>query len=282
MSTIRKISQDMLKVLKFLATEMRMLHGDIKPENVMLVYDDAGQLSAARVIDFGLAFRSTGDLKRNMYIQSRWYRSPEVLLGIPATPQIDMWSFGCMLVEMFTGVCPFRGNDSYDQMLLIMDAIGMPSQQLRSNCEDATLEKLDEMTVIVTQRWKQHFDLAPGQTRSQTDIQQRLKRKLLGYRPRCDDSDEQRQDLVDLIARLLREDPYERLSAADALIHPFLSLPRGAAPARYDATAAASHVASSQGTAEKELSKLSISDAAKRQSSGIHRCLHAEFAERAC
>jgi dual specificity tyrosine-phosphorylation-regulated kinase 2/3/4 len=37
------------------------------------------------------------------YIQSRFYRAPEIILGIPYTPAIDMWSFGCILVELFTG-----------------------------------------------------------------------------------------------------------------------------------------------------------------------------------
>lgn len=277
---IRKISQDVLKVLKFLATEMSMLHGDIKPENVMLVYDNAGELSGAHVIDFGLAFRSRGDLKRNMYIQSRWYRSPEVLLGIPATPQVDLWSFGCMLVEMFTGVCPFRGNDSYDQMLLIMDAMGMPSQHLRSNCEDATLQKLDEMSLIVTRRWQEHFDLAPGQTRSHKEIQQRLKRKLLSYRPRRNDTDEQREQLVDLVVRLLREDPYERLSAADALTHPLFTPVRSAAPARYETSGAVSYVAKSTRTDDKKQLKLAMSDVGVRRSSGMHRCCNTAFDER--
>jgi len=264
---VSRISKDVLRTLKFLATEMSMLHGDIKPENIMLVYDDAGQISVARVIDFGLAFRSRGDLKRNMYIQSRWYRSPEVLLGIPATPQIDVWSFGCMLVEMFTGECPFRGTDSYDQMLLIMDAMGMPSQQLRSHCEETTLEKLDEMSAIVSKRWQKHFGLAPGQARTPNEIQERLKRKLLIYRQkRTNETDAHRHDLVDLVVKLLRGDPFERFSAADALAHPFIELPSG--PRRYDARAAAAAYVTAGTAGDAKMAKRTYSpDARKWQSS---------------
>lgn len=82
-----------------------------------------------QLIDFGLA-SSTGKMKKNMYIQSRWYRSPEVLLGLPATAQVDMWSLGCLLVELFVGVAPFRGYDSFDQVRLPRCSVMIPPAQL--------------------------------------------------------------------------------------------------------------------------------------------------------
>jgi serine/threonine protein kinase len=53
------------------------------------------------------------------YIQSRFYRSPEVILGHPYTCAIDMWSLGCVLVELFTGEPLFPGNTEHDQMVNI-------------------------------------------------------------------------------------------------------------------------------------------------------------------
>jgi serine/threonine protein kinase len=82
-----------------------------------------------------------------MYIQSRWYRSPEVLLGITATPKIDAWSIGCLCVEMFLGFPPFRGFDSYDQMQRIMELLNPPNEHVRAQCEPLTLIKLDELCV---------------------------------------------------------------------------------------------------------------------------------------
>ena len=58
------------------------------------------------------------------YIQSRFYRSPEVLLGVPYTSAIDIWSLGCILVEMHTGEPLFGGIDSHDQLFRIIQILG--------------------------------------------------------------------------------------------------------------------------------------------------------------
>lgn len=64
------------------------------------------------------------------YIQSRFYRSPEVLLGIPYDLAIDMWSLGCILVEMHTGEPLFSGANEVDQMNKIVEVLGMPPDNL--------------------------------------------------------------------------------------------------------------------------------------------------------
>lgn len=64
------------------------------------------------------------------YIQSRFYRSPEVLLGIPYDMAIDMWSLGCILVEMHTGEPLFSGANEIDQMNKIVEVLGMPPKHI--------------------------------------------------------------------------------------------------------------------------------------------------------
>ena len=64
-----------------------------------------------------------------LYVQSRFYRSPEVLLGIPYNMAIDMWSLGCILVEMHTGEPLFPGSNEFDQICKIVDILGMPSKE---------------------------------------------------------------------------------------------------------------------------------------------------------
>lgn len=58
------------------------------------------------------------------YIQSRFYRAPEVLLGVPYTGAIDMWSFGCIAVEILLGLPLFPGISEHDQLRLIQDMRG--------------------------------------------------------------------------------------------------------------------------------------------------------------
>jgi serine/threonine protein kinase len=58
------------------------------------------------------------------YIQSRFYRSPEVLLGVPYTSAIDMWSLGCIAVELFLGLPLFPGTSEYNQITRIVEMLG--------------------------------------------------------------------------------------------------------------------------------------------------------------
>lgn len=71
------------------------------------------------------------------YIQSRFYRSPEVLLGIPYDLAIDMWSLGCILVEMHTGEPLFSGANEFDQMNKIVEVLGMPPKHLLDQANKA-------------------------------------------------------------------------------------------------------------------------------------------------
>lgn len=65
------------------------------------------------------------------YIQSRFYRAPDIILGLfPYTQQIDMWSFGCIIIELYTGFPLFPGTNEKEQLQLIIDVIGMPSRSV--------------------------------------------------------------------------------------------------------------------------------------------------------
>jgi dual specificity tyrosine-phosphorylation-regulated kinase 2/3/4 len=81
-----------------------VLHCDLKPENIML---RSSNRSIVKVIDFGSSCFQ--DEKVYTYIQSRFYRAPEVILGLPYGPPIDMWSLACILAELHTGIPLFPG-----------------------------------------------------------------------------------------------------------------------------------------------------------------------------
>ena len=71
------------------------------------------------MIDFGSSCFE--DERVYSYIQSRFYRSPEVILGLPYSLAIDMWSFACILVELYTGYPLFPGENEQEQLLCIME-----------------------------------------------------------------------------------------------------------------------------------------------------------------
>jgi dual specificity tyrosine-phosphorylation-regulated kinase 1 len=113
---IRKFAKQILKSLQFLAQpDVDVIHCDLKPENILLRHP---KRCGVKVIDFGSSCRSNN--RMYPYIQSRFYRSPEVLLGLPYTVDIDMWSLGCILLEMHTGEPLFSGSDQFDQMQKIV------------------------------------------------------------------------------------------------------------------------------------------------------------------
>lgn len=86
-----------------------------------------------QVIDFGSGcFESE---TKYTYIQSRFYRAPEVVLGMRYGREIDMWSFALILVEIFTGVPLFPGRDEHEQLACIMEVLGLPPIDMRENCK---------------------------------------------------------------------------------------------------------------------------------------------------
>ncbi len=112
----------LLESLRFLR-EHSIIHCDLKPENVLLA--SRGK-SAVRLIDLGSSCFASERVYT--YIQSRFYRAPEIMLAIPYTVAIDMWSLACILAELRTGAPLFPGESEPEQMALIMQIIGLPPE----------------------------------------------------------------------------------------------------------------------------------------------------------
>ncbi|XP_015506203.1 homeodomain-interacting protein kinase 1 isoform X1 [Parus major] len=128
---IRPILQQVATALMKLKS-LGLIHADLKPENIMLV-DPARQPYRVKVIDFGSASHVSKAVC-STYLQSRYYRAPEIILGLPFCEAIDMWSLGCVIAELFLGWPLYPGASEYDQVAgeellfpLLNDRILQPS-----------------------------------------------------------------------------------------------------------------------------------------------------------
>ena len=105
--------------------KFRIVHCDLKPENILLM---AHKQPRVKIIDFG-----TGCLEHApmfTYIQSRYYRAPEIILGIKYGCPIDMWSYACILIELLIGYPLFAGEDESEQLNIMMEYFGVPPMEL--------------------------------------------------------------------------------------------------------------------------------------------------------
>ncbi|PIK45849.1 putative cyclin-dependent kinase-like 5 [Apostichopus japonicus] len=106
-----------------------IIHRDIKPENLLI--SDNGVL---KLCDFGFARNITGTGTANYteYVATRWYRSPELLLGAPYGKAVDIWAIGCILGELSDGQPVFPGESEIDQLYMIQKVCGsLPSYQMK-------------------------------------------------------------------------------------------------------------------------------------------------------
>jgi dual specificity tyrosine-phosphorylation-regulated kinase 2/3/4 len=122
MQYIRTFAIQVLNALSFLK-EHHIIHSDIKPENVLLKNRSK---TGIKLIDFGTSMFSHE--ATYLYVQSRFYRAPEVILGAPYDYAIDMWSAGCLLAELYLGAPLFAGTNEQEQLSLIMQMVGTPSK----------------------------------------------------------------------------------------------------------------------------------------------------------
>ena len=124
------VTYQLLKALKFIHSA-GIIHRDIKPSNLLINSD-----CHVKLCDFGLS-RSISDLDYNEtkrvltdYVATRWYRSPEILLGSKKYSQsIDIWSTGCILAEMYCKKTLLPGTSTIHQIQLILEVLGIPSKE---------------------------------------------------------------------------------------------------------------------------------------------------------
>ncbi|KAJ2779762.1 U4/U6 small nuclear ribonucleoprotein prp4, partial [Coemansia javaensis] len=199
-----------------------IVHGDVKPDNCFV----SEQRNVARLGDLGSAC-DVGEGEITPYLVSRFYRAPEVILGLAYDCAVDMWSLGATLFELYTGRILFPGRDNNHMLQLMMEARGhIPNRMLRRG-----------------QLWQRHFEDGGGSTMdfiarstdplsgAVTERRMVFGRPTLEIRPRVMQATPgaapedllQAQRFAGLLERCLELSPERRITPIDALRHPFFS-----------------------------------------------------------
>jgi len=139
------------------------------------------------------------------YIQSRFYRAPEVLLGINYSYPIDMWSLGCILMELYIGFPIFPGQNEKEQMALIMELRGIPPINL---LEDAPRKNLFFDNLLMPQLVKGYND----------EILRPNSKSLAHF------IDPSHKEFVRFIDACLHWDPDLRMTPEEGLRHDWITL----------------------------------------------------------
>jgi serine/threonine protein kinase len=177
--------------------KLDIVHRDLKSQNLLITNDTENIL---KIADFGLSRVENIAVKKYSHeAVTYWYKSPDVILGsVNYGLKVDIWSVGCIFAEMITGNVLFNGINDHEQLTKIFSMFGSPTKQNFPSLSSCPNKKI-------------YFDSLE------------LENILPNFEKICDETKLSRigHQGHDLLSKMLKYDPCQRISAEEALHHPF-------------------------------------------------------------
>lgn len=211
----------------------QVIHLDLKPDNVLVSADK----KTIKLADFGTAVDKRDIIERTEYLVSRFYRAPEIILGMEVGYPVDMWAVGCTVYELWTGKILFTGRSNNQMIRAFMDCLGWPSEKLlRKGLANNVLEnfELGPPLRFISREVDQHNKLSVRKIEQQKKIHRDLKSRVheAARNISCGGPTvTELNDLADLLSASLHMNVDKRISPKEALVHKFLAS-KSTAPAK--------------------------------------------------
>ncbi|TDL18893.1 kinase-like protein [Rickenella mellea] len=200
-----------------LLRKCNIMHADIKPDNILV----NEQKTVIKLCDLG----SASDASENEitpYLVSRFYRAPEIILGVPYDSSLDMWSIGCTLYELYTGKILFPGRSNNNMLLLMMELKGRFNAKVIKKAKFGT-HYFDEMGGFDS---LERDRVTGGDVIRKVHISKPardLRARLLPSASKSSDEESKMiLSFIDLLDKCLMLDPARRITPKEALLHPFI------------------------------------------------------------
>ncbi|XP_011656413.1 serine/threonine-protein kinase prp4 isoform X1 [Cucumis sativus] len=197
---LQVITRQCLEALEFLH-HLGIIHCDLKPENILI---KSYKRCEIKVIDLGSSCFQSDNLC--LYVQSRSYRAPEVMLGLPYNPKIDLWSLGCILAELWSGEVLFPNNAVVMILARMIGLFGPIDLEMLLKGQETHKYFTKEYDLFyINEETDQMEFIIP----EESSLEDHLQVFDLGF--------------IDFLTSLLEINPERRPTAKEALAHPWLS-----------------------------------------------------------